>query len=286
MAPILVDFDQRLQIAGIAPSTSKSYLRAVRDLSLHAGRSPVDLEIEDILDHLAHYKASRKIGSSTMNTRICGIRFYYREVLGRLDMDFYIPNPSRRVKPLSEVMTQSEVRKILTACMGNEKHRAIFMLLYSSGMRLSEVCALQLSDIDSQNMQIRISQGKGKKDRYTVLSQVCLNQLRRYYSRAKPQGNWLFNGQRKGQPMHRRSVQHALLSVLKRTSITKHINVHTFRHTFAVHFLQGGGHLLQLQQLLGHAQLSTTLTYLQHTKLEFSAPLSPLDLWYKPEGQG
>lgn len=104
-----MDYARRLQIADIAPSTSKCYLRAIRDLSLHAGRAPAELEIEDILDHLAHYKATRQIGSSSMNTRICGIRFYYREVLGRLDMDFHIPNPRRRVKPLSEVMTQAEV---------------------------------------------------------------------------------------------------------------------------------------------------------------------------------
>ena len=216
-----------------------------------------------------------------MNTRICGIRFYYREVLGRLDMDFHIPNPRRRVKPLSQIMTQAEVNTILQACYSNEKHRALFMLLYASGMRLSEVCRLKISDIDSERMQIRISQSKGKKDRYSVLSQVCLQQLRIYYRRAQPKGGWLFNGQKKGEPIHRRSIQHALASILKRTRISKHINVHTFRHTFAVHFLQNGGHLLQLQQLLGHAHLSTTLTYLQHTTLTFEPPLSPLDVWYE-----
>ena len=267
-------------LAGMSPATAKSYLRAIRDLSLHFDLPPDELSVDQIIDHLHFYKEQKKIGSSTLNTRICGIRFYYREVLQRNDMEFYIPNPRRATKPLAEVIPRREIKIILDCCGRNEKHRAIFMLLYSSGMRLSEICNLKTSHIDRDNMQICIHKGKGNKDRFTVLSNVALCQLELYFRQAKPQNGWLFNGQRKGEPMHPRSVQHALIAILKRTKISRHINIHTFRHSFAVHFLESGGHLMQLQLLLGHKHLTATLHYLNHCNLKFDGPISPLDTWW------
>ena len=270
-----------MTIAGIAPATSKSYLRAIRDLSLHFEAAPADLSTDQILDHLHFYKEQKKVGSSTMNIRICGIRFYYREVLQRTDMEFHIPNPRRTVKPLAEIINRRELKIIFDCCGRNEKHRAIFMLLYSSGIRLSEICNLKVSDVDRHNKQLCIRNAKGNKDRFTILSEVALQQIEIYFRQARPQNGWLFNGQKKGDPMHRRSVQHALIVILKRTKISRHINVHTFRHTFAVHFLESGGHLMQLQLLLGHKHLTTTLHYLNHCNLQFDAPISPLDDWWK-----
>jgi len=153
------------------------------------------------------------------------------------------------------------------------------MLLYSSGIRLNELRQLKLTDIDRERMLIRIEQGKGKRDRYTVLSQLCLKQLERYYRAYNPKGGWLFNGQKAGQPMAKRSVQHLIKELRKRAWISKKVNVHSFRHTFAVHFLEYGGHILQLQKYLGHKHLSTTIIYLQHTDLNFLPGKSPLDSW-------
>jgi site-specific recombinase XerD len=179
-------------------------------------------------------------------------------------------------------LSLAEIRQFFGACT-NQKHRCMFGLLYGSGLRLGEVCELKVGDIDSDRMQVRIEQGKGKKDRYTVLPASLLPRLRKYYQASRPKV-YLFNGRKKGEPMHRRSIAHALKTILKRTTISKKVCIHTFRHSFACHSLEAGMDLLTLQGQLGHAHLTTTLIYLQVSHPPQRSLFSPLDKLYGEQG--
>ncbi len=244
--------------------------------------APQDIEESEIIDYLLDYKSRCKVGSSSINVHICSIRYYFREVLGQQDFKLHFSNPRRRQR-LPEIFTRAELRRLLAACGSNEKHRAMFMTMYSSGLRLGELCTLRVENILSQSLQLRVNAGKGQKDRYTILSKVSLQQLRKYYRRSRPGGGWLFNGRDEKSHIARRSVQHAMGKAVQKAKISKSVTLHSFRHTFAVHFLEEGGNILQLKAYLGHAHLSTTMLYLQYLHLECDQGISPLDQWWHSE---
>lgn len=271
---VLSRMERRMGLAGYAESTIKSYTRSVRVMGYKLGKSPENVEQDELQEYLLAIKD--RMSQSSWHTILFGVKYCYVEVLDLPELVDSLPQ-SRREQPLPVILNESELQSVFEACR-KLKHKCMFSLAYGTGIRMNELRLLQISDVDSKRMRIRVRQGKGRKDRDVVLPESILGDLRTYYKGARPQV-YLFNGQHKGQPMARRSIQHALSLILKRTSIRKSVTMHSFRHSFAVHALEMGMDIVTLQHLLGHAHLSTTLIYLKVAEAPKSNWFSPLDRW-------
>jgi site-specific recombinase XerD len=184
-------------------------------------------------------------------------------------------------KKLPVVLSREEIQAIFSATE-NLKHRALLMTIYSAGLRVSEAVHLKVSDLDSYRMVIRVEQGKGQKDRYTLLAQRTLEVLRDYWREYRPSG-WLFPGNPATEPLSVSSVQRVFGKVLVRAAIKKAASVHTLRHSFATHLLEDGTDLYHIQRLLGHTTPKTTTIYLHLSRKDLRSVTSPLDVM---EGMG
>jgi len=222
---------------------------------------------------LRYLVIERKVSTSYQNQSINAIKFYYERVLGGQRKVYLVDRP-RRERTLPEVLSEQEVINVLNATL-NIKHKAILMIIYSAGLRISEAIALKIKDIDSQRMQIRVEQSKGKKDRYTLLSSKTLEILRQYFVMYRP-AQWLFEGPN-GTPYSDRSIQAILKHSVAKTGIKKKVTVHTLRHSFATHLLEHGTDLRYIQVLLGHESSKTTEIYTHVTTRGFEQIKSPLD---------
>ena len=203
------------------------------------------------------------------------ISFFFRHVLKTA---YVIPSViyPRKSTTLPAVMSAEEIKTLIDS-VTNIKHRTIIMLLYSSGMRLSEIADLKITDIDSKLMRIKIVQGKGAKDRFTILSQQVLLELRAYYLIYKPK-EYLFNGDRPGKRYGMRSIQHLVQKALIKIGLnSKNYSVHTIRHSFATHLVDNGTDLHTVKELLGHSSLQTTMQYLHLTSTRIDKVISPYD---------
>jgi integrase/recombinase XerD len=226
-----------------------------------------------IMDFLRYLVTERHVSTSYQNQSINAIKFYYERVLGGKRKVYMIDRP-REEKFLPEVLSTEEVTAILNAIQ-NIKHKVILMTIYSAGLRIGEAINLKIKDIDSERMQIRVEQGKGKKDRYTLLSAKNLEMLRKYFIEYKPKV-WLFEGA-KGENYSQKGIQAILKKSVETVGIKKHITVHTLRHSFATHLLEAGTDLRYIQSLLGHENSKTTEIYTHITTKGFDQIKSPLD---------
>jgi site-specific recombinase XerD len=232
-----------------------------------------DISEEEIVTFLRYLVNDRQVSTSYQNQSINAIKFYYERVLGGKRKIYKIERP-RKEKFLPEVLSEEEVVAILKS-ITNLKHRATIMTIYSGGLRISELINLKVKDIDSQRMQIRVEQAKGKKDRYTLLSKKTLDTLRMYFVEYKPK-DWLFEGENGGQ-YSQRAIQNILSKAVKIANIKKHITVHTLRHSFATHLLESGTDLRYIQSLLGHSSSKTTEIYTHITTKGLEQIKNPLD---------
>jgi len=232
-----------------------------------------EIDDEMIIRFLQYLVNERNISGSYQNQSINSIKFYYEKVLGCARKVYTIERP-RKEKYLPEVLSEEEVIKIFNAT-DNLKHKAIMMTIYSAGLRISELINLKLKDIDSQRMQIKVVQAKGKKDRYTLLGMKTLEVLRKYVTAYKPK-EWLFEGA-KGEQYSTSSIQANLKIAVEKAGIKKRITVHTLRHSFATHLLEAGTDIRYIQSLLGHSSSKTTEIYTHITTKGFDQIKSPLD---------
>jgi integrase/recombinase XerD len=221
---------------------------------------------------------TKTLGCSRVKCKMAaqGISFFFRHVLKKI---YVIPTViyPRKSTTLPPVMQLAEI-KLLIDSVHNIKHRTIIILLYSTGMRLSEVANLKITDIDSKFMRIKVVQGKGAKDRYTILSEQTLQDLRAYYLIYKPQ-LFLFNGNTAGKPMSQRNIQHLVQKALLQIGLAaKNYSVHTIRHSFATHLVDNGTDLHTVKELLGHTNLQTTFRYLHLTATRLQGIVNPYDL--------
>lgn len=242
----------------------------------YADVAPVDFSDDMVLQYLLYL--SKTLGCSRVKCRMAAqsTSFFFRHVLRR---PYVIPSViyPRKSTKLPPVMSREEVLRLIDS-IGNVKHRCLILLLYSSGLRLSEISALRIRDIDSKAMRIKVQQGKGAKDRYTILSEHVLEELRAYWLIYRPV-EYLFNGSRKGRSLSGRTIEHVVQQALIRLGLAdKDYSVHTLRHSFATHLLEGGCDIHTIKELLGHASLSTTLRYLHLTGTRFKEVLSPWDV--------
>lgn len=273
---------KEMTLRRLSANTQRSYLSAVSGLARYYNQSPEKMNKQMIQDYLFHLVRERKLQWSSCNIIINGLRFFYTKTLGIDAASLSIPI-QKKEKQLPEVLSTEEVESLLTAA-SNQKHRTLLMSTYAAGLRVSEVVNLKLVDIDSKRMMMRVRQGKGEKDRYTILSKRLLEELRIYYRRYRP-SEWLFRGRKPGQPMPKSTAAAIYYNAKKRAGIKKGKGIHTLRHCFATHMLEAGVDLRTIQVLMGHSSIMTTVVYLKVTRKQLSSTQSPLDLLNIPENK-
>jgi site-specific recombinase XerD len=268
------EYMNKLRELRYSENTLKTYVNSFQEfINYYKEIEPEKIDERMIIDYLRYLVLDRKVSSSYQNQAINAIKFYYEKVL-RGDRKIYLIDRPIKEKTLPNVLSEQEVSKIFKV-VDNIKHKAILMLAYSAGLRLGELINVKVKDIDSERMQIRIEQGKGKKDRYSLLSPKFLEILRNYYSKYKPK-EWLFESTTGGQ-YSARSIQLIMQDAVKKAGIKKKVSVHTLRHSFATHLLENGTDLRYIQSLLGHGSSKTTEIYTHVTTKGFDQIKSPLD---------
>lgn len=249
----------QMEDRGLSHRTIESYVYWVAQLAVHYRRCPSQVRIEEVNAYLLHLIRDKKLAWSTVNQALNGLRFFLRHVLGQQNPDLQIPTRKREQR-LPEVLTREEALRLIEA-HPKLQYRAVLHVLYGCGLRLNETAQLRVRDIDSDQMRVRVEQGKGKKDRYTILPQATLDIVRRAWREHRSKG-YLFPGRRPGHYIAPGSIQKAYHRARRLAGISKGGGVHTLRHCFATHHLQMGTDLATLQRLLGHTSLRTTARYL------------------------
>jgi site-specific recombinase XerD len=280
MTPLRQRMLEDMQLRNFSPNTREAYLRAVAQFALHYQKSPDQLGTEEVRAYLLHLVNDRHVAPSTFNQVRCALRFFYRVTLGR---DWALDRIvcQKEEKKLPVVLSRDEIRRLFAAA-GRLKSRAILMTLYAAGLRVSEVVGLKVADIDSQRMAIRVRQGKGRKDRYVMLSPTLLATLRDYWKAYRP-SDWLFPGKEANKQLDRQTVNCICGAAGRRARLARRISPHTLRHSFATHLLEAGTDIRTIQALLGHRSLRTTALYTFVSLDKVAATTSPLDLLAAPD---
>lgn len=269
-------FEEQTTIGGYSQSTIFNYSRAVAKISLHFKKSLLDLDPEEVNQFLFLMAKEKKASSTYFKHAVYGLRFFFR-LYDLEDRVLKLPTISNDRK-LPSVFSRAELKRLFAAPQ-RLKQRVIMSLIYSAGLRVSEVCGLKITDIDAERMQIKIRNSKGNKDRYVVLSHQILIGLRKYISSNKPKF-YLFNGREKGKPLGHGAVQQSFRLAMKVAKINKEASVHTLRHTYATHLLEEGVDIVTIKELLGHSNIETTMMYLHVAKINRSNAHSPFDTLY------
>lgn len=259
MTKLREQMTQDMILRGFCPNTQRAYLRAVTRLARHYDRSPDRVSKSEVKAYLLHLHQDEKRATSTCNVAAAALRFLYHQTLGRSRTDFDIPI-ARKPAKLPHVLSRDEVARLLSRTRFL-KHRTLFLVAYSAGLRVSEIVKLRPRDIDSGRMVIRVEQGKGAKDRLTVLSPRLLEVLRNYFHRAQP-GEFLFASRDGKGHLCTGGLKQAFFQAKLRAKIDKPGGIHLLRHSYATHMLEAGADLHTLQRLLGHRSIRTTTRYL------------------------
>ncbi len=259
MTPLRKKTTDYLLYRGYASATIRSYIDHISQFAQHHNCCPSQLDLEAVRLYLIYLVVERKYTQSSVNGAYSAIKILFEKVLNKGWDSNKIPR-SRRLKTLPNVLSEQEVNRLFEVTT-NTKHKSILMMLYSGGLRISELVQLKISDIDSQRMLIRVDQGKGGKDRYTLLSQKMLIQLRIYYRRYQP-SDYLFNGMIASHPIGISTVSKIFNQAKTKSGLQKPASPHTLRHCFATHLIESGVSVTKVQLLLGHTDVRTTSHYL------------------------
>lgn len=263
-----------MKLRNLAPRTIQVYVERVATFAKHFGKSPEQLGPDDVRTYLLHLVKKKKASWSYYNQTLCALRFLYRVTLGKEWVVEGVVCPKQE-KKLPVILSPAEVTRFFEA-ITSLKHRAILMTAYAAGLRVSEVAALRADDIDSERMVISVRQAKGRKDRVVMLSPRLLEILRQYWKAAHPT-EYLFPGNSPKKPITTRAVHLACRDAREASGLGKQVTVHTLRHSFATHLLEGGTNLRTIQVLLGHRNLATTAIYTHVSPATLEATQSPLD---------
>jgi site-specific recombinase XerD len=273
ISPLRRRMIEDMSIRKFAAKTQHDYVQRVKDFATFLGRSPATSEAEDVRRFRLHLTANGA-GTPKINATVAALRFFFKVSLDRPDLTKYLSFIHEPRKP-PVVLSPDEVARFLEAAPGI-KYKAALSVAYGAGLRVSEVVSLKVSDIDSKRMMLRVEQGKGRKDRYAMLSPVLLELLRDWYRIARPQG-WLFPGQNPVNPMTTRQLTRACHAAAQMAELTKRVTPHTLRHSFATHLLEQNIDVRVIQVLLGHAKLETTALYTRVATNTIREVMSPLD---------
>jgi site-specific recombinase XerD len=274
---VLKKLDQQVTLRGQSKSTLNNYIRCIANISLHFGKLPELISDDEINEYLTVMALNPKSPSrSNFKHAVYGLRYYFR-LIGHNKRAISLPSLKKEAK-LPVILNRSEL-KILFATPTLLKHRILLTLIYSAGLRGGEVINLKIGDIDFERKTIHIRQSKYKKDRIVPLSDVMAQGLRKYLSAENPY-IWLFNGKEPDGRYSVRGLAWVMREALKKTSITKDVNLHSLRHAYATHLLEEGLNIVTLKDLLGHAEIATTMIYLHVAQCPLIKAHSPLDSLY------
>ena len=276
MSALSQRMDNAMVLRGLADKTREAYLGSVRGLAKYYHRRPDELTDQDVQAYLLYLIKERKLAPSSCNVAVNGLRFFFLKTLSHSATEFDIPT-ARRPRKLPELLSRAEIAQLFAVTL-NPKARAVLALAYGAGLRVSEITHLLIRHIDSDQMSIRVEQGKGNKDRYTLLSERLLYELRCYWQHCHPRGDYLFPHRDGQHPMHPTTAQKLYYKAKAQAGITKQVGIHGLRHAFATHLLEGGADIHTIQRLLGHRSITTTLIYFHLARSHLTATDSPLEL--------
>jgi site-specific recombinase XerD len=262
-----------LRLGHYSERTVHTYVDWLIRLSTHYDRSPAELSSQQVQAFLLHLTENEKLAWSTINQALAACRFFYEKVLYRPHIELRVP-ARRKVTRRAFAYSKQQALSIIDAAQ-NPKHRALLMCVYGAGLRVSEVVVLKPEHIESQRGLIRVEQGKGCKDRYTILPVRLLDELRNYYRCFRP-NEWLFFGRDKAKPMPIGSAQKIFYQARNRAGIHRG-GIHTLRHCFATHILEAGGDIYELKRMMGHSAIKTTSGYIHLSTEHLMSIQSPLD---------
>lgn len=273
ISPLRRRMIEDMTVRKFATRTQEGYIRAVKGFSAFLGASPATASAEDLRRYRL-YLVESGVGAPTINHNLTALRFLFLVTLRKpaivLDMPFV-----REPRRLPVVLSPQEVARLLDAAPGL-KYKAALSIAYGAGLRASEVISLRIADIDSARMVIRVEQGKGRKDRYVMLSEHLLELLRAWWKAGRPQG-WLFPGQNPVNPLTQRQLNRACHAAAQMAEIDKPVSLHTLRHSFATHRLEQKTDIRVIQVLLGHKKLDTTALYTRVALKALGQVTSPLE---------
>src|ERR1700726_4383461 len=273
ISPLRQRMIEDMTIRKLAPKTQHDYLQRVKNFAVFLGRSPDTASFEDVRRYQLHLTMSG-VGVPSINQTVSTLRFFFRITLKRytiLEHTHFIREPRK----LAVVLSPEEVARLLDAAPGL-KYKAALSVAYGAGLRAAEVISLKVGDVDSKRMVIHVQQGRGRKDRYVMLSPHLLELLRAWWRAERPQG-WLFPGRDRVQPMTPRQLNRACHAAAQRAEIDKRVSLHTLRHSFATHLLERNIDVRVIQVLLGHARLDTTALYTRVATKTIREVMSPLE---------
>jgi len=286
MTTLRQNFIRELVIRGIAPRTQESYIFAIYQVAKYYHQPPDQLSDEQIKGYVYYLANERKYAGSSLNVAISAMRSFYHLVLHR-SVDYLrelLPYAHRAVRR-PQVFSTEEIERLIALGCFHPMHRAFLMTVYGAGLRLVEACHLKAEHIHRSRMQIRVVQGKGRKDRYTLRAPVLLAELESYWKRFRP-AHWLFPSPTQPElPLNERTAQKIFYTAVRRAGLPRRGGIHCLRHSFATHLLEAGVEITVVQRLLGHSSLSTTSNYLhvrQERLAQIKSPLQLLDFGSKP----
>lgn len=264
-----------VELRGLSKNTQDEYYSRVKSFQDHYNKPATELGIEDIRRFLHYLTKEKKLASGSVNTYNSALRFLYG-ITFDINLEIKKIPRHRKHRKLPAIFTQEELQSLFDAC-DNLRDKCILMTLYGAGLRVSEVVALKVSDIDSTKMQLFIRNAKGNKDRYAILSQANLDILRTYWKAYRPK-EWLFYSRNNtGTHITTRAVQNLFHKYVTKAKINKNVTVHSMRHSFATHLLESGTDIFYIKQMLGHTDITATCFYLHLVKIESLNVKSPLD---------
>lgn len=274
MTPLRQKMTEDLKLLNYSAHTVRSYIHCVAQFAKHFGKSPEQLGCDEIRAYQL-FLLKAKVSWARFNQTICALRFLYQHTLGKSTVVEHMRFP-KTPKKLPTVLSKLEVSRLLAA-PENPKHRAMLSAMYAAGLRISELCALKIADVDSKRMVLHVRHGKGDKERIVMLSPKLLELLRQYWLEHRPK-DWLFPGRYPEEPMAENSVYGLCVRSAKAAGITKKVHPHSLRHSFATHLLESGVDLRRIQILMGHVNLKTTSVYLHVAAETIRSTPSPLDI--------
>jgi site-specific recombinase XerD len=273
---ILSQFQQDMQLRGFAPHTQQTYESYLRKFIEHAGKPPAELGLKDSKAYLLHLDRDLGRSISTRNVVAAALGFFFSETLGKDWGRERIP-VAHNPKKLPEVLGAGEIVLLMRA-IDSVKHRAVAVLCYGAGLRVSEAIGLRVKDIDSERGVIHIRRGKGGKQRQVSLSEHVLKFLRRYWRQYRPRGEYLFPGRSRAGHITRDAFGDALHKAVRKAGLDKHVTPHTLRHSYATAMIESGVDLRSVQLLLGHGSIRSTTRYVHLTHARMQSIKSPLDV--------
>jgi len=280
-AEILTQLVKDLELRGRSEETVKEYTAKVRLFQDYYDKPADQMGEAEIADYLHYLLTEKKNSPASVNVSNSALRFLYGVTL---DVALNLKKVPRvkHTRRIPQIFNKEEIQEIIDSA-DTLIHKSMFMLAYGSGLRLSEICSLKITDIESKQMRILVRHGKGDRDRYALLPESTLKTLREYWKEYRPK-DWLFEAPRIGGKYHDRTLADAFKSVLKKSGVKKAGTIHTLRHCFATHLYEDGHNLLALKKLLGHVRIDTTAWYTQLADSEVFGLRSPIDTLSEKKG--